>query len=220
MQKFTKHLASGVLALALSAGAASAATLSGTFSINIYQTVGANAAQSAATVANLAASTFLDSIVYNGDLNFATSVGDTTTIGSWLATGVGGTVFGLDPLVAALQQSKGNITNTTATTTFYDIVGVFTSGFNSVIRHDDGISVFDDGNALFASAAPTAVTTSNVNGFNGGTWRLIYAATNSDPSVMRVTGDNLPSAVPVPAAGLLLLGALGGLALLRRRKKA
>jgi len=218
MKNLTTYLASGALALALSAGAASAATLSGTFTINIYQSTMVDAAQSAATLANVAASTFLDSIVYNGDLDFATSAGNSTTIGSWLATGVGGTVFGLNPLVAALQQSKADIGAGTATTTFYDIVGVFTSGFNSMISHDDGISVFDDGVLFATSAAPTSVITTAANGFDGGTWRLIYAATNSDPSVLKVTGNNLPTPVPVPAAGLLLLGALGGLAFWRRRK--
>jgi len=213
MKSLTKYLASGALALALSTGAASAATLNGTFTINIYQTLLATSAESDATVGNLRPLEFLETITYIGDLAFATFGNDTTTIGQWLATGTG-TVTGLSLGTAGLQQSKANINDGTATTTFYDIVASFTSAFNSSIDHDDGISVFDDGNLIASSAAPTNVTTTAANGFNGGTWRLIYAATNSDPSVLNVT----TTPIPVPAAGFLLIGALGGLAFLRRRR--
>lgn len=39
-------------------------------------------------------------------------------------------------------------------------------------------------------------------------------------SSIRVYVDTLPAPVPLPAAGILLLGALGGLGKLRRRKKS
>ena len=161
--------------------------------------------------------TFLQTITYTGALDFATSIGSSTTIGSWLATGAG-VVSGLTGGTSGTQLSSADINAGTATTTFFDIVGVFAQGFNSIVRHDDGITAFDDGTQIASSANPTTVVDTAVNGFNGGTWRLIYAATNSDPSILRVTGDRLPSTVPVPAAGFLLFGALGGLAALRRRK--
>lgn len=197
---------------------ASAATLGGTFIVDIYHRTGASSAESAATIANLAASTKVDSIVYNGDLDFSTTGANTTTIGDWLAT-AGGTIFGLDPLAAALQLSSPNINTSSAVTTFFDITATFLTGFDSVIRHDDGISVFDDGTEIANSANPTTVQNTSVNGFNGGTWRLIYAATNGNPSILKVTGDKLPSPVPLPAGLPLLLAGLGGLAVLRRRSK-
>ncbi len=147
-------------------------------------------------------------------------MGDTTTIGGWLATGVGGTVFGLNPATSILQLSKADINDGTATTTFFDIVGLFASGFSSIISHDDGISVYDDGLEIASSAAPTTVIDTAVNGFGGGTWRLIYAATNSDPSVLKVTGDDLPTTVPLPASLPLLLAGVAGIGLLRRRARS
>jgi hypothetical protein len=216
--KFKGAIAAAALSIGVSAApAVDAATLNGTFTIDIYHRLNATAAESAASVGNLDAGEKVDTITYTGDLSFATSVGSSTTIGSWLATGLG-TVTGLDLVTAGLQLSKANIDDGSATTTFFDIVGVFASGFNSIVRHDDGITAFDDGAQLATSAEPTTVINTAVNGFDGGVWRLIYAATNSDPSILQVTGDNLPSTVPVPAAGFLLFGALGGLAALRRRK--
>jgi hypothetical protein len=49
----------------------------------------------------------------------------------------------------------------------------------------------------------------------------LFFSSSPDPGNLRI--DNVgaaPSAVPVPAAGFLLIGALGGLAALRRRRKA
>ena len=216
-------IASTVAAIMLS-GAASAATLTGTFSIDIYQTLNATTQQSRANEADgLSASTFLDSITYNGALDFGTyDSSDSTTIGDWLASG-GGTIWSLEDSTRDLQQSKPDIGSGSATTTFYDITGVFDlgAGFDSVIRHDDGFSTYDDGAFLAAYSNPTGVRNTDSDGFDGGVWRMIYSATNGDPSVLKVTGDNLPSPVPVPAAGFLLVGALGGLGFAgRRRRKA
>ncbi len=212
-----------VVAFALAAPAA-AATLNGTFDISIYQRDNTNATQAAATQANLIAATAFETITYTGDLSFGTFLNsgpteDDTTIGSWLASG-GGIVSGLSLLTAGRQLSTDDINTTPATarTTYFDIVGIFSQGFDSVIAHDDGISVFDDGSEIANSQAPTNVRNTNVGGFNGGQFRIIYAATNGDPSVLRVTGDNLPSTVPVPAALPLLLVGLGGFAALRRRR--
>lgn len=212
-----KYLLAAVAAVAI-AGSAQAATLQGTFTVDIYQRLNANSAESRALPGNLDPAEFLETITYTGKIDFATRAGSSTTIGSWLATGVDGIVTGLSAGVAALQLSKANIGTGSATTTFFDFVGVFTSGFNSVARHDDGISVYDDGVQIANRANPTSVVNTNVNGFDGGEWRLIYAATNSDPSILKVTGDNLPTTVvPVPAALPLLLVGLGALAVVRRR---
>ena len=199
---------------------ASAATLNGTFTIDIYQGTSLNAAQSRAIKSNLGTSgKFLETITYSGDLDFATMRGNATTIGDWLATGVGGS-FSISAATAGLQLSKANINKGSATTTFFDITANFATAFDSVIRHDDGASVFDDGVQLVSTPGPTGVVTTYANGFDGGEWNLLYAATNSNPSILNVTGDNLPPAVPLPAGLPLLLAGVGAFAYLRRRQAA
>jgi hypothetical protein len=52
-----------------------------------------------------------------------------------------------------------------------------------------------------------------------GSYNLVFAASPTDAGSVGGLIDNVSiAAVPVPAGGLLLLGALGGLAALRRRK--
>ena len=213
-----KNILGAAFTAAFFASAADAATLNGTFTIDIYQTTNATTAESRAEKSNIGPGNFLDTITYEGDLDFGTFDGsDATTIAGWLATG-GGSVIGLDAIVGALQLSKPSIGSGTATATFFDIYGLFASGFDSIVRHDDGVSVFDGGTVIAASAAPTTVKNTAANGFDGGTWNLLYVATNGDPSVLRVTGEDLPTTViPVPAGLPLLLTALGGFALFRRR---
>ena len=220
-----KTFATAAVVAATFATGASAAVLNGTFSIDIYQRLDATTAEASATLANLAAAdtVLLDTITFTGDLDFGTFDGtDSTTIGDWLATSVGGIVDGLDAMVANTQLSMPSIGSGTATATFFDITGFFNSAFDSIIRHDDGIRVFDDGTQIASRSAPTVAVNTAVNGFDGGDWRLLYVATNGDPSVLRVTGDDLPTTatVPLPAGMPLLLAGLGGLAFMRRRAKS
>ncbi|WP_425038560.1 VPLPA-CTERM sorting domain-containing protein [Primorskyibacter sp. S187A] len=201
-----------------------AATLSGTFSVDIYQRTNATSAEARADAANLLAAdtVFLETITYTGQIDFGTrNMDDSTTIEDWLNTGVGGSFTPLSSTTAALQLSRPNIRQGSATVTFFDFTATFLSGFDSVIRHDDGITAYDDGVAYATRANPTSVVNTNATGFDGGDWRLLYAATNGDPSILKVTGSDLPdpfiAPVPLPAGLPLLLAGLGGLALLRRR---
>lgn len=197
---------------------ASAATLTGTFNVEAANVSGVNSSQSEATVTNFDnafAGTYKDTFTYTGALNFGTSdSSDATTIGDWLATG-GGTITTLDSTFADLQLSSPNINNGTATTTFFSFVMNIPSAVTEfAVRHDDGMTIYDDGTLLGGFQNPTSVRNTSVSGFDGGEFRLIYVATNGDPSILEV------SAVPLPAGGLLLLTALGGVAALRRRRKA
>jgi hypothetical protein len=216
-----KFLPATTLIAFLVAGAAHAATLTGTFSFTVYNydSAGdrANAFASSAVLANIGARQNLisDSFTYTGALSFGTTGPNTTTIGQWLATG-GGTVSGLDSTVANRQLSNGGY----RATSFFVVTAQFAQGFDATITHDDGISVFDDGTQLATFAQPTTVRTTIANGFDGGAWSLFYVAANGNPSILRVTGDDLPTPVPVPAALPLMLAGLGALSLLRRRKPA
>jgi hypothetical protein len=207
-----------------------AATLNGTFSVTVVNAQNRTSAQSQATLANANAALDAamdgtsgyawDDFTYTGDLDFSTKQG-ATTIAQWLETGVGGVVEGLDAAVGGLLLSKGNINNGTATTTFFAFTLLASLGPSDfTITHDDGIGVYDlDGFSpvlVGESVGPTPVLTTEVKGFNGGSLGILYVATNGNPSILKVE----VSPVPVPAAGFLLIGALGGLVALRRRKTA
>ena len=211
------------LALGLMAALpASAATVSGTFNVKVVNQTNLNSTQSEATIGNFNTYYGLgsdganrDTFTYTGDLFFGDSA---ATIASWLATNATGIVAGLDATVGGKLLSACCIDatpNGTATTTFFLFEGVGNFGASDfVITHDDGIAVYDDGVWIGGNNGPTSKVTTYVNGFNGGAFSLLYVATNGNPSILKV------AAVPLPAGGLLLIGAIGGLAALRRRKRS
>lgn len=210
----------GALALvAVSAVSAGAATLSGLFNVTVAQLTSQNSSQSEATLTNFNlanAGPVASSFTYDGALNFGTNnQNDSTTIASWLSTG-GGTVTWIGTDIGGNQLSKDDINKGTATTTFFLFERILADATNFTIQHDDGIAVFDDGSRIGGRNGPTSQVTTNVNGFNGGKFGLLYVATNGDPSVLRVNA----TVVPLPAGGVLLLTAFAGLAALRRRKAA
>jgi len=219
-------LAAAAATIIAMAGSAQAATLSGTFDVTAVNITNVNALQSEATMDNFNTamlSGVSDAFTYVGSLDFSTKVGAATTVASWLATGVansiGGSVSDLDPTLAGKRLSKRNFFANpgTATTTFF----LFTltsflgrSGFTVI--HDDGIALFDDGVRRGGFLGPNSVRTTKVSGFNGGEFSILYVATNSNPSILNV--DVAP--VPLPAALPLLAVGLGGLGLMRLRRKA
>ncbi|QIE54075.1 VPLPA-CTERM sorting domain-containing protein [Pikeienuella piscinae] len=209
-----KHLLAGVVTAAAMVGSAHAAT----FSIDIYN-FDANGieADAAATAANVGAQTLLETVSYSGPLDFSVDAANgLSTIGDFFASG-SGSVSGLSAGVAGLTLSSGAGSSSAVfrTTTFLDITANFASGFYGDIMHDDGISLFDDGILVTAaSAQPPTTQITTAYSFDGGAFRLIYAAANGDPSVLNV------SQVPLPATALLLVGAIGGLGFVSRRRRA
>ena len=208
-----KTLATAAIMMAGSVTSISAATLNGTFTIDIYNyNSNGNSDNADATAANVAANAanLVKTITYTGLIDFTTTDdGDPPTIFEFLSNAGG--VFdgtGLDILV-----SSGGF----GVTTLLDITGSFATAVDGVISHDDGITLLDgSGNTIVASADPTVQIDTGFSA-SAGDFRLIYSAANGSPEVLNVDVD--VAAVPVPAAGLLLLGALGALGL-RRRKAA
>ncbi len=218
-----KFLSAGVLASGALAGAAGAATLSGTFNVAAVHLVGLDSTQSEATLENfnsavagtLDPSYVLSSFTYEGALDFrqADVNSDNTTIYQWLQTGSG---F-VDPLdigpFGGLQMSSPDIDTGTARTTFFLFQLANLGAADFTITHDDGVAVLDDGVVIGGFAGPNSERTTQVSGFGGGKLGILYVATNGDPSVLEVELTPVPVAATLP----LLLARMGGLAFLRRR---
>lgn len=215
-----KRVLGAALASIVLGSMASAATLSGTFDVTVVNLQNLNSAQSQATMANFNAAqanvaSVSDTFTYTGELSFGTfDSSDATTIQMWLDTGVGGSVSDLDAGVAGLQLSKPDIGAGTATSTFFYFTKAGVGAHDFEVRHDDGMNIFDDGVLVDGFNGPNGVRTTSVSGFDGGTFGLLYVATNGDPSVLEVGA----TPVPLPAGLPLLAAGLGGLAALRRRR--
>lgn len=222
---FFATIAAAALAVA---GSAQAATLNGAFNVTAVNVLNRTSAQSEATITNftnalLAAQATspgykYDDFTYTGDIDFETRVGASTTIQDWLKTGKNGALSDLDAGFGGLQQSKGSIGDGTATTTFYLFVAQFAIGPSDfTVEHDDGFAIFKDATRIGGYLGPNTVRTTSVDGYPGGSpFRLLYVATNSDPSILNA--DIAP--VPLPAALPLLAVGLAGLGVMRLRRKA
>lgn len=232
-------LAAASTTLLLVAGAASAGTVSNIsagsvagsftadFNVTAVNVTNLNSDQSKATMANYLAAlggtlgggdeTYAsDTFAYSGALDFGTSSGSNTTIGSFIASG-SGSASGLDPNFAMLTNSKcciGSGTGT-ATTTFYlfEAILPFTAGTFD-IAHDDGVLVVGVG----GREGPTSLKGTRIEGFAGGALSFLYVSTNSDPSIFRVDSDVAP--IPLPAAAWMLLAGVAALGVTAQRRKA
>lgn len=217
-----KRLLALATAATLLPAMAAAATLSGTFTVEAVNVSNVNSAQSGATLANFGAAAGLAgatsfSFTYTGDLDFRVGGPQDASpysIATWLNTGTG-SVSGLDVAFGDLQLSFPDINAGTATTTFFyfTLNSPLNAGEFSV-THDDGFAIFDDGTERGGVVGPVGETTTSETGFDGGTFSLLYVASNGNPSILEVDA----AIVPVPASLPLLALGLGAFGFLRRRK--
>jgi hypothetical protein len=125
--------------------------------------------------------------------------------------------FGAD----VLNGGGGNVWNPAGLDSFMAIAGAGTLAFSFSTDGNGGSSVTNGSNP--DNSGPGINFFASTNGDQSGKFVYLFLDDggannddNHDDLVVRV--DVAP--VPLPAGGLLLIGALGGLAALRRRKKA
>ena len=221
--RFKVAFGAAVLTVGLSVPAV-AAPLNATFTIDFYNfDAGGVRNATFASEANLVGRTVIDTFTYTGPLDFRIDTrkgpdGGIPSVADFFATG-GGTLSGLDVDLAAFDLSSGAGSKDPewGRTTILDITASITASYGGKIVHDDGITLFADGDVIAASAGPTSEKTTSFF-YEGSQWRLIYAAANGDPSILEVDGPT-PNPIPIPPAGLLLIAGVGGLTLVTRRRK-
>lgn len=237
-----KHLLAGAVASVTLVGGAQAATLTGVFDVTVVNVTNVTSSESEARFenaqdafdkatnepgANFGGDNSIATVgrfTFDGALDFGTSDGtDSTTIQDWLNTSAGSTTTWIGDDLGGTQLSKDGIGNGTATTSFFyfELVNDLGAG-DFTVTHDDGFAIFsgeESGeNRIGGRNGPTVKVVTEVLGFEGGVFDLLYVATNGDPSVLNVNYDASP--IPVPASLPLLLAGMGGLAFMRRRQKS
>jgi len=210
----TLAIAASIAALSLGT-AAHAASLSGLFNVQVNNyNAGGSGSNARALPQNLWVNNGGpdDFFRYDGSLDFRVPNPDNTdleTIADFLVTGTG-SVMGLDPMVADLRLSSPTFQDTT----IFSFTTIIPYDVMLEVRHDDGLSVVDDGMVVANSVNPTTERTTGPFLMTAGQARFYYVAANGNPSVFEV--DVSPAPLPMPAA--LLLASLAGLGLARRKK--
>ena len=214
-----KTLAVAAMVTAGAIGGAQASTLtSSALHFDVYNyDAGGSSANADATQANVAAAALAGKLVasfdYTGDVGFLEpSSGGINTIGAFLQS-AGGNLFNFTTGSLAALSGMTMSTGGFRTTTLMNIMGSLMTGGTLSITHDDGISFCQS--ACSGKDVPTSAYTDVFNP-SAGAFQLIYSAANGLPEQLTAN----MSAVPLPAAGFLLLGGLAGLAGLKRRKAA
>ena len=230
-----KQLAAAAVASVLVTGAAQAATMTGVFDVTVVNVTNLNSTESQATIENGEAAfakangadnlfggddsvAMSSTFTFKGAIDFGTFDGtDGTTIQEWLDTSAGSTTTWIGDDLGDKQLSKDGIGDGTATTSFFYFELVDAIGATDfIVTHDDGFAIYDGDDLVGGKKGPTSKQVTEILGFDGGMFNLLYVATNGDPSILNINA----TPVPLPAGLPLLLAGMGGLALLRRRQKA
>jgi len=196
MKNLTTYLASGALAVALSAGAASAATVTFSALPGVALTM---------PTADLVTGTVFQ--------NIADSVPGIRR-SAWFGTGLDGT--GLYTSVSGAASATYLVDDASTRVSFvwgspddYNLVQFLVGGINGVVI--DSLSITQAQNILPATYGLLGATATI---FSSGAFDAVRFSSSTNAFEIA----NLTAAIPLPAGVFLLLGALGGLAALRRRK--
>ena len=201
MIKVCKTLVAGAVALTLGAGVASATTVHAT-SITVGTT----------TV------TTATSTTTRSDLGNALGASDAyqsgSVYGGFYSLGIGGSaVFGFGTNFGA----PGSVVEVTAGSRSSHLERITVEAFNIMTSVWEFVGLIDN-------QGPTSLTLAVSLNLAPGAAYSHLRLTDTSPVVQGRDGWDIDSisvsAVPLPAAGFLLIGALGGLAALRRRKTA
>jgi len=188
-----------------------------------------------ATQTNVTGRPLDDTVTWVGLLDFRIGPGTgstVTTISDFFDSGTGTVISGLGSTVGgsilsggAGNGDSGGLADTDSgngttfrETTLFQITALSFDNISDMsqiiqVTHDDGFTL-TDGSATVDDPGPTTETDTLISGLSGGpgSFDLIYAAANGDPSVLEV------SVVPLPAAAWLLMFASGGLVAAKRRQ--
>src|SRR5665213_2525700 len=184
---FSKIAIGGAVTLAAIVGGtsfSSAATLTGTFGVTIYQGPGngdINNANNQAQQGNplITSADELGTGSYTGGLDLNEGSSGTNTIGAFFASD-GGSLTGFSSGVLATELSTANF----VTTTVMVITGNISGSADGTINHDDGMSLYDGANyanLVAGSPSPTVDIPTSFSGLSG-PFELIYDEANGLPA--------------------------------------
>lgn len=220
MGKLRTALLAGMVAALGAMGGASAAPITGTFQITVYQGNGSgdiNEPDQQAQQGNpfITGANELATGSYTGAINFDANGHNDI---AYFLSSAGGTVDAALLALAGTQLSSAPFDLTTVFVITGDVGG--SSLFGS-ISHDDGASLYDGAsysNLVVGSALPTVQISTPYSNLTG-QFQLIFVQANGLPSVLKLNVDRTVDA-PEPITLSLFGAGLAGLGAMRRRRKA